>query len=97
MFEPLEQMKLYVLNFGQDFTVFENIYTNYFFSGYEDKFTGVCGMLLKDHDSYHGSLKTTGKMTNCVLSFNVQGIVLYDMNHIQVDMQCTQEVQKVLV
>jgi len=44
--------------------------------GYEDKFTGVCGMLLKDHDSYHGSLKTTGKMTNCVLSFNVQGSVL---------------------
>ena len=32
-------------------------------------------MLLNDHDLYDGSLKTTGKLTNCVLSFNVQGSV----------------------
>ena len=32
-------------------------------------------MLLNDHDMYEGNLKTTGKLTNCVLSFNVQGSV----------------------
>ena len=32
-------------------------------------------MLLNDHDFYEGNLKTTGKLTNCVLSFNVQGSV----------------------
>ena len=48
---------------------------NRYFSGYDDKFKGVCGMLLNDHDLYDGNLKTTGKLTNCVLSFNVQGSV----------------------
>ena len=48
---------------------------NIYFSGYDDKFKGVCGMLLNDHDLYEGNLKTTGKLTNCVLSFNVQGSV----------------------
>ena len=48
---------------------------NIYFSGYDDKFKGVCGMLLNDHDLYEGNLKTTGKFTNCVLSFNVQGSV----------------------
>ena len=48
---------------------------NKYFSGYDDKFKGVCGMLLNDHDFYEGNLKTTGKLTNCVLSFNVQGSV----------------------
>ena len=32
-------------------------------------------MLLNHHDSYEGNLKTTGDLTNCVLSFNVQGSV----------------------
>ena len=49
--------------------------SNKYFSGYDDKFKGVCGMLLNDHDLYEGSLKTTGKLTNCVLSFDVQGSV----------------------
>ena len=34
-------------------------------------------MLLNDHDLYEGNLKTTGKLTNCVLSFDVQGSVFY--------------------
>ena len=33
-------------------------------------------LLGNDHDLYEGNLKTTGDLTNCVLSFNVQGSVL---------------------
>ena len=49
--------------------------TKIYFSGYENKFKGVCGMLLNDHEFYEGNLKTTDKLTNCILSFNVQGSV----------------------
>ena len=78
-------MMNFKVSFGQVFLTIEIMYSKYptnfygafnkYFSGYDDKFKGVCGMLLNDHDFYEGNLKTTGKLTNCVLSFNVQGSV----------------------
>ena len=68
-----------ILNIEQILMVFIKCkLLSHYFSGYDDKFKGVCGMLLENHNLYEGHLKTTGKDINCVLSFNVQESVLTD-------------------